>query len=832
MRFPLVLILFVHRVLGQSNCTAAQAGQLAGSCTDAERRLLPGATPRQIVFSQVPPATPNFHLHGSPDFNPYLHIKSFLRFVQPHPLPLEILQLYMQGNASTSDLIKKILELEAGFLTLILFAVVLSLVVPIMTFGLCTPRPTSPPSCAPNCKRRTLVFILHIVLFFLLLGGGGMLWTNSECSKGVSQAGDTLTGIVQGAAGLWSGVLLQLQHLLTRSFEEALFPLSEDINNAENLLGRPIQVELVLETGLDNALENLKMIAAGAKEVCSQVSALVKECGEAESAAGAARTALEDLTKQLDLVRHGCKHQDKLLCDSVAFSPLLVKLSTSSITNSSYLRYLKQSVIDGLSNDIIESNNLFTELPEQVEKQSKIVRQSIMIQLNHQRTVLYNSATSFNKAKQNVHSDLEDIGVKIPPAFQTVQYIDYWRWLIGLVSAISVLYIWSLLTGATCCGCCGSERSSSPTLIVTVILVSLFSFFLWIFMISTFIIGGHAEVFICQALEKESDFSTFSKIIDTGGILTESGGSYLSTLLLGNSSISMPFGKVIQKCERNESAYGALKLKNLLDIGDITNITKWTNVMQQMQQIQVNIQKFEILTPSLHSKLTDLMQGLKINISGYRAQVSGPVSNDLEIFASQLTSAAHQIGDMSTAAHLETLAENTRHIVATYIKDLEQHKENLIYQLTALELKINPLLVQVNQSLSHMKAIQYFIKNQGDRIAQEALDLYTSRMLNYLEQYHKFVQENLKNIPCKSLYELYNYVNIAVCRLIIDPLNGFWFSTLWCLIIFLIETPICLKLIDYYSQAIEDSDLSTSQSYTNGSENGEWMPEPRERGGW
>lgn len=76
-----------------------------------------------------------------------------------------------------------------------------------------------------------------------------------------------------------------------------------------------------------------------------------------------------------------------------------------------------------------------------------------------------------------------------------------------------------------------------------------------------------------------------------------------------------------RKCERNESAYGALNLKNLLDIGDITNITKWTNIMHQMQQIQVNIQTFEILTPSLHAKLTDLMQGLKINISGYRAQV-------------------------------------------------------------------------------------------------------------------------------------------------------------------------------------------------------------------
>lgn len=79
-------------------------------------------------------------------------------------------------------------------------------------------------------------------------------------------------------------------------------------------------------------IKSLSVSCVGAKEVCSQVSTLVKECGEAENAAGAARTALDDLSKQLDLVRYNCKPHDKFLCDSVAFSPLHVKLSTSSVS--------------------------------------------------------------------------------------------------------------------------------------------------------------------------------------------------------------------------------------------------------------------------------------------------------------------------------------------------------------------------------------------------------------------------------------------------------------------------------------------------------------------
>jgi len=46
-------------------------------------------------------------------------------------------------------------------------------------------------------------------------------------------------------------------------------------------------------------------------------------------------------------------------------------------------------------------------------------------------------------------------------------------------------------------------------------------------------------------------------------------------------------------------------------------------------------------------------------------------------------------------------------------------QDELVYQLTALEVQLIPIEKQITQSMSHLKTIQYFIGNQGTAIAQE-----------------------------------------------------------------------------------------------------------------
>ncbi|CAG2056589.1 unnamed protein product, partial [Timema podura] len=169
--------------------------------------------------------------------------------------------------------------------------------------------------------------------------------------------------------------------------------------------------------------------------------------------------------------------------------------------------------------------------------------------------------------------------------------------------------------------------------------------------------------------------------------------------------------------------------------------------------------------------------------------------------------------------------------------------EDLVYQLTALEVQINPLQRQVNQSLSHLKTIQYFINNQGSNIAHQGHQKakareYIRRLVSYVDQYRDYVLTATSShvAPCKPVWDVFHAMRLLFCRHIMDPLtrrhnvtrrhnmvrvirninrgkkNGFWFSTVWCLVLLTVATPVSLKLVRHYKQMKHDGLLHSRSS--------------------
>lgn len=71
-------------------------------------------------------------------------------------------------------------------------------------------------------------------------------------------------------------------------------------------------------------------------------------------------------------------------------------------------------------------------------------------------------------------------------------------------------------------------------------------------------------------------------------------------------------------------------------------------------------------------------------------------------------------------------ASRTRRLITNNIQPLEQIRTELVYKLTELELQIQPFQKQMNQSLSHLKTIQYYIDNQGSVIAGKVIFFYVT----------------------------------------------------------------------------------------------------------
>lgn len=76
------------------------------------------------------------------------------------------------------------------------------------------------------------------------------------------------------------------------------------------------------------------------------------------------------------------------------------------------------------------------------------------------------------------------------------------------------------------------------------------------------------------------------------------------------------------------------------------------------------------------------------------------------------------MNDKLTARSLETIVAIMQDINSRRLKPLMKLQDKLLYNLAALELQIQPLQTYINYSLSHLKNIQYYIDNEGDKIAQ------------------------------------------------------------------------------------------------------------------
>lgn len=109
-----------------------------------------------------------------------------------------------------------------------------------------------------------------------------------------------------------------------------------------------------------------------------------------------------------------------------------------------------------------------------------------------------------------------------------------------------------------------------------------------------------------------------------------------------------------------------------------------------------------------------------VNLTLHRAQLSKPITKrDLGSFADQLNTVARQLSDPISSRKIDNLAFMVRKVVQMEMQRLVDIRNRILFKVTALEVLLLPLNKQANQSLSHLKTIQFFLDNQGWQIAEK-----------------------------------------------------------------------------------------------------------------
>ncbi|XP_049811543.1 uncharacterized protein LOC126257721 isoform X2 [Schistocerca nitens] len=783
----------------------------------------------QLHFPSVPPGE-DFHaakLGLSDGIFLFGYLSTFISWLQPQDFPVELVRDALWNRISLTDLITETLQVEVGFIAVLSVGVALALAVPLMALGLTCCRLLEARADAGRdlepsaCRRRSLLCGLWTVLLLMAVGVAAMFASNEQVSAAVQWSPRVLHTALSDTAAFVRSTHHQIGFVASKSLDQALAAAVEDLDSADALLGAPIQRELSRETGVDVALDALSDVSAAAEGASQRAAAVLEQAAQARGLALVARERLADLRYQLDAARRQCAARDRPLCDTVDAVGLDVSVRLEALLTDERLLALRDLRNGNLSAAAQQARADFQLLPRQVLESTRDARLGIRRELVRERAQLQESLSPLDAFSRSVSGRVDGARAAAQDAARVVAEADYWRWLVGLGSALSMLVLWLLLAAGGGCGCCGSQEKARPLLITAVATASALSVVLWAVTLVAFALGAHGEVLACRPLFSAPDYPQLSRLLDRPGVLFPAGG-FFRNVAGSNASLDVPLKDVLQECELGRPAYQALQLRQLFDSDAATGRGgQWEGVRQQVSRLRVDLAELRVLTPGLQAQLEDTLQAASANLTLHRLALQGPVTaRDLQALADQLLSVSSQVADLSSASRLETLAARAKRLLSSHISPLEQRKEDLVYRLTALEVALSPLQRQTNQSLSHLKTIQYFVSKQGESIANAAVRHYADRLVSYLQQArtHVLAQVGRHVAPCRPLFDVFHAARQLLCRHALDPLNGLWFSSAWCLVLLVAAVPLSLRLADAYRRRDSSASLLSSR-------NSEWQVE-------
>jgi hypothetical protein len=137
----------------------------------------------------------------------------------------------------------------------------------------------------------------------------------------------------------------------------------------------------------------------------------------------------------------------------------------------------------------------------------------------------------------------------------------------------------------------------------------------------------------------------------------------------------------------------------------------------------------------------------------------------------------------------------------------------------ALELQIAPWTNQVNKSLNYLRSAQAFLDIESGEVCRNKSETFRQRLRGHLDSYrnHTLTILNENCATCRPLFDIFNAFRMLFCRHIMDPMNGLWFSTFFCLFLWSIGTPLALMLSSTYRRLdIISSKLHHTNSHRYG----------------
>ncbi|XP_018569724.1 prominin-2, partial [Anoplophora glabripennis] len=769
-----------------------------------------------LQFLDIPPGD-DFRIHDLSLNEEYLLFEAFsqlMGYLQPTGFPSGLLRDMLYNRIPTQLLVFQVLKLEIVLIMWIVLWAMLSL---------CLPSAVAANFCCSNNIRRleedfssgstnsrdrwmgrTLGFLLHLLLLLLLCPIILILAGNEQISRSISRGPSSVSLIYEDVNTFIRNTHMQMSFVVTSSLDITIEAIRKDLEAVDVLLGKPYQQELSSETGIDIALLGLDDLKTSTSHLTSLVSDILSECASARIAGSMLQEQLVEISRQLTVARQQCSTKDRTLCYTLQHSGFDVAFSVDNITNDVKIRHLERFGTEEMFNASVEAaRKAFAEVPDQVAMETSTHITEIKALLSRKRTEVYKSTHALDVLTTSLSEAMRTSEESVSTVIQRAADLDLWRWLSVLGVAAVLSLIWGLLLCGAPCGC-GLTSRTIPFLLAGLGVSCVACLAVWGLGTLALVVGGHGEALVCRTLYEKPHFEMLSDLVDPGGVFFGNEGVF-GMFRKGNDSVNVT--DVLRNCQRNQPVYHTFHLYNKINVNTVTNHKEWDDMKLLFSNFTAQESNLEILGPSLQLNLQILSSLTSTNLTTHRTQLTTPITRrDLKSFADQLNTVSRQLSDPISSRKIDNLAFTVRRVINNELRKLVEIQNRMLYKITTLEVLLPPLHRQVNQTLSHLTAVQYFLDNESWQISERTRRRFISRIECYLEELSSHVGDKVtKEIgKCRPLWEIFHSARFYVCKLIVDPTNGIAFSSFFLILLFLTMAPVVIKLVEHYKEGNED----------------------------
>ncbi|XP_072593840.1 prominin-1 isoform X3 [Vulpes vulpes] len=786
-------------------------------------------------------------------------VQVFLRVVQPHPFPEDILRKILQKKFDFSTdydkpenvvLTLKIIYYEIGIIICAVLGLLFVILMPLVgfCFGLCR--------CCNKCGgemhqrqkkngaflRKYFTVSLLVICIFISVGIIYGFVANHHLRTRIEKTRKLAESNLKDLRTLLIGTPAQINYVLSQytSTKEKAF---SDLDNIKSLLGGGIHDQL--RPKVIPVLDDIKAMAESIKETREALLNVNNTLKELKMSTAQLNTSLSDVKRNLE------QSLNDPMCSvpPVATTCNNIRMSLGQLDDNTNLGQLPSldKQIDNINNvlqtdlsSLVQKGyKSFNDIPEMVQNQTTDIISDVKRTLNSLGSDIENMSEQI--PIQDKLSDfigyINDTETYIHRNLPTLEEYDSYRWLGGLIvccllTLIVVFYYLGLM-----CGTFGYDRHATPTrrgcvsntggifLMVGVGISFLFCWILMTIVVLTFVIGGNMEKLVCEPYQNRKLF----QILDTPYLLNENWKYYLSGMVLNKPDINLTFEQVYSDCKENKGIYSTLKLENTYNISEHLNIQEHSrNLSNDFKNMNVNIDNIVLLDAAGRKNLMDFSSsGVDtIDYNVYLAEMGKtPTKVNLLSFADDLDTKANNLPQGSLKQSLKNNAQNLKTIHHGQVMPLEQSmkygkaRSTINQSIKELQHKSSGLRVKVANILSSLDSAQDFLQTRISSVIVKESSKYGNMIIGYFEHYLQWVKISITEqiAACKPVATaLDSAVDVFLCSYIIDPMNLFWFGIGKATIFLLPAIIFAVKLAKYYRR------MDSEDVYDDSSVLGTW----------